>query len=192
MAAAQPLAARASVRELVCRICPQRPAEHTELRLCRRHRNHWRTGEAGGDLARWLSEQQPFPGYGRCRVAVCTGLADSPVGLCSGHMSRYRSQGNPGGAVLPESWWYRYELQGLPVPVSYEDERRFRDWCANATPLPFPGQLNLRGLRPLLQAEIRWGLFMHTQRAARHSDRHGRSRVWWPSRGLLVDGHLGR
>jgi integrase len=30
---------------------------------------------------------------------------------------------------------------------------------------PWPGQVNLRGLRPLARAEIQWGLFMHTQRA---------------------------
>ena len=30
---------------------------------------------------------------------------------------------------------------------------------------PWPGQVNLRGLRPLVRAEIQWGLFVHTQRA---------------------------
>jgi hypothetical protein len=29
--------------------------------------------------------------------------------------------------------------------------------------MPWPGQVNLRGLRPLLGAEFQWGLFAHTQ-----------------------------
>ena len=37
-------------------------------------------------------------------------------------------------------------------------------WCATVPAQPWPGQVNLRGLRPLARAEIQWGLFMHTQR----------------------------
>ena len=125
-------------------------------------------GKANGesaDLAAWLGEQLPLAGYGSCRVAVCTNLADSPLGLCPWHSSRYHRDKRPGRARLPSSWWHRYEQFGRPVPIDYADEAAFRRWCAT-TPAPWwPGQINLRGLRPLVRAEIKWGLFIHTQRA---------------------------
>ena len=105
-----------------------------------------------------------LPGYGCCRVAVCTNLADSPLGLCPWHGSRYHRDQRPGRARLPSSWRHRYEQFGRPVPIDYADEAAFHRWCAT-TPAPFwPGQINLLGLRPLVRAEIKWGLFIHTQR----------------------------
>ena len=71
----------------------------------------------------------------------------------------------PAARRLPSSWWHRYEQFGRPVPIEYADEAAFRRWCAT-TPAPWwPGQINLLGLRPLVRAEIKWGLFIHTQRA---------------------------
>ena len=68
---------------------------------------------------------------------------------------------------MPGSWWQRYEHCGQPVPLEYDDQAAFRRWCATVSAQPWPGQINLRGLRPLVRAEIQWGLFMHTQRAGR-------------------------
>ncbi len=136
------------------------------------------------DLAGWLGEQLPLSGYGSCRVAICTNLADSPLGLCPWHSSRYQRDKRPGRARLPSSWWHRYEQFGLPVLIEYADEAAFRRWCA-ATPASWwPGQINLRGLRPLVCAEIKWGLFIHTQRAA--ADPMG------PGLDPLAGGHLSR
>ena len=85
--------------------------------------------------------------------------------MCPWHGSRYHRDKRPGRARLPSSWWHRYEQFGRPVPIDYADEAAFRRWCAT-TPAPWwPGQINLRGLRPLVRAEIKWGLFIHTQRA---------------------------
>ena len=95
-------------------------------------------------------------------------------GLCSGHDSRYQRQGRPGGAALPPSWSRNYEARGLPVPVSCRDEEEFRAWCAAQPPVPWPGQIILAGLAPLPAAEIRWGLFAHTQR-----ERHTRWDAGW-------------
>ena len=57
--------------EMICRVCPQRPVAHTELRLCQWHLGRWTHYEnaSGGyaDLAAWLGEQLPLPGYGSCR-----------------------------------------------------------------------------------------------------------------------------
>jgi len=50
------------------------------------------------------------------------------------------------------------------VPVHVDDELGFRRWCQDADPVCWPGRVVLRGLRPLLRAELRWGLFRHTQR----------------------------
>jgi len=167
--AARPLGPSEWVEEERCRVCPQRPAQHTELRLCLRHQTRWnfdqRTQGAAVDFGRWLGGQEPLDGWGDCRVVVCPNLANSPLGLCSGHGRRYRLHRRPGGAVLPAHWWHRYEQYGRPVPVVYEDEACFRAWCATVAPVPWPGQLNLLGLRPLLRAEIQWGLFVHTQRS---------------------------
>jgi integrase len=168
VAAAQPLGAFASRNAAVCRICPQRPADRHDLRLCQRHRNRWKLDrqEHGedADFPAWISEQQPYPGYGPCQVAVCPSLADSPLGLCPGHEARYRKQDRPGRATLPESWWQRFEQHGQPVPLSFADREQFHAWCAAETAMPWPGQLNLRGLRPMVRAELQWGLLMHTQR----------------------------
>ena len=169
LTAATGLKRHVRAEELACRVCPQRPVAHTELRLCQRHLSRWthheRTNGEAADLAAWLSEQLPLPGYGSCRVAVCTNLADSPLGLCPWHGSRYHRDKRPGRASLPSSWWHRYEQFGRPVPIEYDDEAAFRRWCAT-TPAPWwPGQINLLGLRPLVRAEIKWGLFIHTQRA---------------------------
>jgi integrase len=157
--------------ERPCRICPDRPACHLALGLCRYHQFRWyyyrdRHG-AGADFGRWLAGQSTAAGYGRCRVGVCPSLACSPLGLCARHEARYRSQGSPGGAVLPSQWANRYERAGLAVPVGYTSEPAFRRWCAMAAAVPRPAQVNLRGLHPLLRAELQWGMSWNAQR--RHS-----------------------
>jgi integrase len=170
LTAATGLERRERVQEQVCRVCPQRPTAHTELRLCQRHLSRWdHEKEAAGDapaaFTEWLAEQLPLPGYGACQAPACVDLADSPLRLCPWHTRSYDRQNRPGGAELPSSWWHRYEQLGRPVPIEYADEEKFRRWCTNAPTRPWPGQINLRGLRPLLQAEIKWGLFIHTQRS---------------------------
>ncbi len=156
------LALIARVEELPCRVCPERPADSLRLQLCCRHERQWSdyqevTGDPGFD--QWLARQVPIAGYGSCQVRVCQCLATSPLGLCTWHGASYKRQHRPGGASLPSAWPRRFELAGQPVPVSFRDEIRFLDWCAQETAVCWPGQVSLRGLRPLLQAEIRWGLF---------------------------------
>ena len=168
LTAATGLKRHARAEEMACRVCPQRPVAHTELRLCHRHLRRWQHHETTdgnhADLAVWLSEQLPLAGYGTCRVMVCTNLADSPLGLCPWHTARYGRDERPGSARLPSSRWHRYEQFGRPVPIDYADEAAFRRWCATVPAPWWPGQINLLGLRPLVRAEIKWGLFMHTQR----------------------------
>lgn len=150
-----------------CRICPQRPAAHTGWQLCQRHQNRWyrHRAEAGqdADLLEWMAGQEPLAGYGCCRVGVCPDPAASPLGLCSAHTTRHRNAGRPGGVSLPASWAANFEAAGLPVPVTVEDETAFGTWCAREPAITRPGQLNLRGLRPLVAAELAWTLFAHAR-----------------------------
>ena len=159
--------------------------------LCLYHDYRWfnhrgrRDGEA--DFDAWLADQQSLPGYGSCRVQVCPELADSPLGLCCGHERRYSRHGRPGGATLPTQWGTRYGRRGLVAPVTYEDEVAFERWCASAVAVLRPAQVNLRELRPLLRAEIKWGMFAYTQKA------HGRWelvtwRAWRTSPASTVSG----
>ena len=86
-------------------------------------------------------------------------MAYSPLGLCSGHdgtLPRHRAA--PAGRRCRGQWGNRYERAGRPVPVEYADEPAFRRWCAAAAAVLRPAQVNLRGLRPLLRAEIQWGM----------------------------------
>jgi len=153
--------------QVTCRVCPGRPAVHTRLRLCQRHLSRFRGGAAAGGneagFSHWLTLQEPFAGYGTCRVAVCPDLAASPLGLCAGHATRYKNAGSPGGARLPRHWSHCLEQQGLEVLLAVDDKQRFGDWCAREWAVPWPGQINLRGLRPLLRAEIQWTLFANGQ-----------------------------
>ncbi|WP_406300828.1 hypothetical protein OG948_57525 (plasmid) [Embleya sp. NBC_00888] len=112
-----------------------------------------------------MSGKQAYPGYGPCGAVVCPSPADSPLGPCSWHGSRYRRDGRPGKAAMPSNWWPRYEKFGKPVPIDYGDQAAFRRWCAAVPAHHWPGQINLGGLRPLVRAEIQWGLFVHTRRA---------------------------
>jgi hypothetical protein len=93
----------------------------------------------------------------------CPDLAAAPLGLCSGNATRYKTAVRLVGAALPRYWSHCFEQQGLQVPLAVGDEQRFGNWCAREWAMPWPGQVNLRGLRPLLRAEIRWTLFVNSQ-----------------------------
>jgi integrase len=166
--AAQALGPGEGIEERPCRICPDRPACHLTLRLCHYHEHRWYSYRGqhgdGADFARWLAGQEEAAGYGRCRVRVCPETAFSPLGLCSRHDARYQREGRPGGAVLPGQWGTRYGRTGKAVPVGYADEPAFRRWCAATAPVLRPDQVNLRGLHPLLRAEIQWGMHWHARR----------------------------
>jgi integrase len=165
LTAAQGLAQFVWREEVACLICLLRPAANTRWRLCQRHAGRWQDQRKAGaaDFEVWLAGEVPYAGYGGCQVTTCPNMAGTPLGLCPGHDTRYRYHDRPGGALLPGSWSRRFEQPGQPVPVIYRDEPQFRAWCAQEPPIPWPGQINLRGLRPLARAEIKWALFAHTR-----------------------------
>lgn len=165
LAEAVPLEPSEWLEETACQLCPERPATQARLRLCLRHQRRWwrhrvRHGDQA-DLLSWLDGEESFPGFGECRVAVCPSLAASGIGMCTGHATSYQQDGRPGGAAAPQDRTREHEP---PFPVRYVDEVAFHRWCASAKPVLWPGQINLRGLRPLLRAEIQWCLFAYTQR----------------------------
>jgi integrase len=168
---ARPLLLTVTLAPPRCLVCPGRPAVASAARpVCLRHWRRLKEARAregdGLDVTAWLAGQVPYPGYGRCRVVVCPDLACSPLGLCQAHQSAYQSQGRPGAARLPGDW-YQFEQAGQAVPVRYEDEAVFGGWCRAADPVHRSGTVNLRGLKPLVRAEIQWGLFTHAQAAER-------------------------
>ena len=123
--AAQGLDRRGRAEQAACRLCPDRPAAHTRLRLCQRHLSRWIRGSqpaaATQPISRhWLAGQDALAGYGTCRVMVCPSLAASPLGLCSGHATRYERDGGPAGRRCPGTGRSCYEQQGLPVPVAVQ------------------------------------------------------------------------
>lgn len=162
---AEPLTLEKAAEALVCRICRHRAAASVEWALCARHRSRWRHHRSkhnGADFEEWVAGQSPCPSYGPCRARVCDEFAATPLGLCPGRVERYRRAGRPGGASLPAKWQY-HEFRGATVPIVYRDEPAFHRWCATVLPVVRLGQINLRGLQPVVAAEIRWGLHAHAQ-----------------------------
>ncbi len=177
---ASPLPSMGWTEEAACRVCPGRPASHTVMRLCLRHQHRWQQHAAQGgeaDFGQWLADEQAFPGFGNCVAAICPGMACSPVGLCSTHLTHYEKAGRPGGAEASRRGAREHEKNGTPLPVLYVDEAAFRRWCASTTPVIRGGQVNLLGLRPLLRAEIKWCMFAYTQQP-----RPGRWDLLWLQR----------
>ncbi|MEU9255948.1 hypothetical protein AB0D66_29430 [Streptomyces sp. NPDC048270] len=85
LTAAQPLPRAEFEREGLCVICPDRPAEpRTDLRLRRHHYRSWKyyvaPRDSGADFQQWAADQEPREGYGNCKVTVCPGLTESPLG----------------------------------------------------------------------------------------------------------------
>lgn len=169
--AATGLARFRRVEDVACRICPDLPATGNRWSLCERHVSSWQMcpqrGVDGAGFERWLTCQEPIEGYGICQVAVCVNMAATPLGLCLAHGRQYGNSGRPGGARIPQRW--SRDVIGHLVSPTFDDQTSFHAWCARQIPITWPGQINLRGLRPLLRAEIQWTLFANAaeQRANR-------------------------
>ncbi|MEU6964272.1 tyrosine-type recombinase/integrase [Streptomyces chrestomyceticus] len=154
-----------------CRFCPERPSRHLGLRLCLTHFSRWnkvlfRKRDLTYDEFVAL-QTEALPGYGDCLVAACVGRADSPLRLCYVHDERYRNDGRPGGAQRPPGWGGDRVGGREPVEITCTDADAFRHWCRTARPASRAGTVNLLGLPPLVQAEIRFGLLAHAQKAQR-------------------------
>lgn len=146
-AAAIPLPAKGikgvmDCRLAACRFCPDRDAIADGL--CRKHQalRNLARGRAGPSFVEeeWLDRQISLPGAGDCRIRNCRGRAESEPSLCPPHRLRWRVAGSPRDHAL-------------------------HTWLLRVSGNPNAGMVSLAGLPPLLEAEIRYGLWAHTQNA---------------------------
>jgi integrase len=123
--------------EVICSAggCP-RPVRVRRQRLCYTHEHRRRA--LGLPLEEFLRHPraEPLPGFGPCKVAVCTWQAHARRGLCRPHDVR---------------WWEQHRA-GL---VGAED---LAAWCRSSAPVASGHEVVMRGLAPLVQAQILFGL----------------------------------
>jgi integrase len=118
----------------------ERPAKTTVGQLCTAH-NHQRTRILGLPLQEFLAHPGvvPLPSFGPCKVVACTRDRVGHGPYCQGHKSRLNEakRRNPG---LDEEAWQR------TVPAVAEGS-----------------QISLRGLPPLVVAEVLYGVQQRTR-----------------------------
>jgi integrase len=123
--------------EVICSVdgCP-RPVRTRRLQLCYTHEH--RRKHLQLPLADFLQHPraQPLPGFGPCRVVVCTRQAHARRGLCRAHDVR---------------WWEQHRAGTVAVTD-------FGVWCQSSGPVASGHEVVLRGLVPLVQVEILLGL----------------------------------
>jgi hypothetical protein len=123
--------------EVICSAdgCP-RPVRTRRLQLCYTHEHRRKFLRL--PLADFLRHPraQPLPGFGPCRVVVCTRQAHARRGLCRAHDVR---------------WWEQHRAGTVAVTD-------FDIWCQSSAPVASGHEVVLRGLVPLVQAEILFGL----------------------------------
>jgi site-specific recombinase XerD len=119
-----------------------RPCRYNQRPLCRSHAAQ-RKGSA-----RWLSfeaflahpDVRPLPPAERCRVDCCVRTTDEPSGLCSPHQVRWRRQ------------------------VRVDPDTDLDRWCQTQPPIRDGCLVVLRGLAPLVQLEVLYGLQVRVRR----------------------------
>jgi integrase len=123
--------------EVICSAegCP-RPVRTMRIRLCNTHEHRQRSLRL--PLEEFLRHPgaEPLPGFGPCKVAVCTRQAHARRGLCRPHDVR---------------WWEQYRA-GLAETAD------FSAWCRSSSPVASGHEVVMRGLSPLVQAQILFGL----------------------------------
>jgi hypothetical protein len=71
----------------------------------------------------------------------------------------------------------------LTTPLEVDDRPAFQSWCRIARTVRHEGEISLLGLRPLLKAELQWGLHSHAQR---------KDGAHWPLGWIRAFGHYCR
>ena len=123
--------------EVICGVngCP-RPVRNRRVQLCYTHEQQRCRLQL--PLAAFLAhpEARPLPTFGPCQVTVCTRQAHGRRGLCRAHDCR----------------WWEQERAGK---ITRAD---FGAWCRSSAPVASGHEVILRGLAPLVQAQILFGL----------------------------------
>jgi integrase len=123
--------------EVLCSVarCP-RPVRTRRLQLCSTHEHHRARLQLPLEAFLAHPEAMPLPSFGPCQVTACTRQAHGRRGLCRPHDMR----------------WWEQQRQGQ---VTASD---FAAWCRSSGPVASGHVVILRGLPPLIQAEILFGL----------------------------------
>jgi integrase len=123
--------------EVICSAggCP-RPVRVRRQQLCYTHEHRRRV--LGLPLEEFLRHPraEPLPGFGPCKVAVCSRQAHARRGLCRPHDVR----------------WWEQRRAGLAEAAD------FGAWCRSSAPVASGHEVVMRGLAPLVQAQILFGL----------------------------------
>jgi integrase len=123
--------------EVICSAegCP-RPVRTRRHQLCYTHEHRRRA--VGLPLEDFLRHPraEPLSGFGPCKVTVCTWQAHARRGLCRPHDVR---------------WWEQHRA-GLAGGADFEA------WCRSSAPVASGHEVVMRGLTPLVQAQILFGL----------------------------------
>jgi integrase len=130
---------------LLCAVaeCP-RPVKSAPAKLCSAH--DYQRGELGLAFEAFLADPHvhALPSFGACRVVACPGPAHSRRGLCRSHDRRWR------------------EHQSLHPDLDLER------WCQTQLPPKVDAaRVVLRGLPPLLQTQLLYGLQERCRRDAK-------------------------
>ena len=115
--------------------------------LCAAHSSRFRRSP-GMTMQAFLADPAvvALPALGPCQVAACTRSAESGHGYCPTHYQRWRTTVTTGGQV---------------------DERA---WRATASAVSVSGQVSLRGLPPLVVAQVLFGVQQRVRDGAKITD----------------------
>jgi integrase len=123
--------------EVLCSVegCP-RPVRTRRLQLCCTHEHQRARLQLPLEAFLTHPAATPLPGFGPCQVTVCTRQAHGRRGLCRPHDVR----------------WWEQQRRGEVTASG------FAAWCRSSGPVATGHAVILRGLAPLIQAEILFGL----------------------------------
>jgi integrase len=140
-----PLPAR--VTRCAVRGCQREPTV-TQAILCEPHARQFRQRAGKPTIGQYLADPRvrPLPPFILCAVAACTRVADSARGYCNTHYQRWRTAASTGPDLDAGQWQ-------LSEPAVAEG-----------------GQVNMRGLPPLVVVQVLFGAWQRTRDGAKITD----------------------
>ncbi len=126
----------------------QREPTVTRAILCEPHARQFRQRAGKPAIGQYLADPRvrPLPPFSPCAVAACTRVADSARGYCNTHYQRWRTAASTGPDLDAGQWQ-------LSEPAVAEG-----------------GQVNLRGLPPLVVVQVLFGAWQRTRGGAKITD----------------------
>ena len=138
-----------SARVMRCAVpgCQREPTV-TRAILCEPHARQFRQRAGKPAIGQYLADPRvrPLPPFSPCAVAACTRVADSARGYCNTHYQRWRTAASTAPDLDAGQWQ-------LSEPAVAEG-----------------GQVNLRGLPPLVVVQVLFGAWQRTRGGAKITD----------------------